>query len=407
MNAQNHRVAFVVSHPIQHFCPLYKALAMDGRVSVKVFFASSAGATEYFDPGFGKRVSWQSDLLEGFDYVFLPGAPPELPTAGMVDNQDVSEALDDFDPSCIVTYGFRNPVSRRAIRWAKLRRRRTLLISDGELRQRRPWRVRVRKALTLPWFVRQIDAFLTVGNCNESYYAHYGAHSSQFFRSPFPVHEAALLQAVDQRELHRRASRQELGINVDSLIVLSVGKLAKRKSHADLVAAFSQLAADGTLTRHNLHLAIAGDGPERACLEKQTQSLSERIHLLGFVPVEELPRWYAAADVLAHPSAEDPHPLAITEAIYCGLPLIVSDRIGSVGETDDARPGRNAIEVPHGDITALANAVTELTDPKIRERMSAASREIARGRDMAASVEGVVSAVLTVTRPTAHNEAPA
>ena len=61
-----------------------------------------------------------------------------------------------------------------------------------------------------------------------------------------------------------------------------------------------------------------------------------------------------------HPSNIDPHPLAISEAIYCGLPIVASDRIGSIGPTDDVIPGVNGWSYPCGDVTALANLLAEI-----------------------------------------------
>ena len=68
------RVAIVGSHPIQHFCPFYRALAADKRVEAKVFFASMAGAVPYVDCGYGKAIRWDGDLTAGFTHEFLPGA---------------------------------------------------------------------------------------------------------------------------------------------------------------------------------------------------------------------------------------------------------------------------------------------------------------------------------------------
>ena len=68
------RVAIVASHPIQHLCPFYKALSADGRVDVKVFFASMAGVIPYVDPGYGKAIRWDGDVTAGFMHEFLPGA---------------------------------------------------------------------------------------------------------------------------------------------------------------------------------------------------------------------------------------------------------------------------------------------------------------------------------------------
>jgi glycosyltransferase involved in cell wall biosynthesis len=110
--------------------------------------------------------------------------------------------------------------------------------------------------------------------------------------------------------------------------------------------------------------------------------------------VTELPAHYVASDVLLHPSGADHHPLAISEAITCGLPCIVSDRVGSVGPTDDIRPGINGWEYPVGDYLKLASRIRELVlDPELLRTTSDNSFRIARERGMDQSLRGFLAAV--------------
>ena len=60
------RLAHFVTHPIQYFAPLYRRLALDGRVELKVFFGSSYGTTPSFDREFNRQVEFDVPLLEGY-----------------------------------------------------------------------------------------------------------------------------------------------------------------------------------------------------------------------------------------------------------------------------------------------------------------------------------------------------
>ena len=125
-----------------------------------------------------------------------------------------------------------------------------------------------------------------------------------------------------------------------------------------------------------------------------SSDLSEGIRFAGFVPVTELPAYYAAADILVHPASADPHPLAVGEAIYCGLPAVVSDRVGCVGETDDLRVGKNGLEFPCGNVEALQENIERLVaDPMLRARMSEASCHIGQERTLEVSKRGFLAAV--------------
>jgi glycosyltransferase involved in cell wall biosynthesis len=112
--------------------------------------------------------------------------------------------------------------------------------------------------------------------------------------------------------------------------------------------------------------------------------------------VDRLPAFYVAADILLHPSAVDAHPLATSEGVYCGLPAVVSDRVGSVGPSDDVRPGENGLAYPYGDIEALEEALRALLPPSQRNSFSAKSREIGRSRSLEASAQGFVRALTSI-----------
>ena len=133
--SMNSRVAVVVSHPIQHFCPLYRALAQSGRVDLKVFFGSKDGLNGYFDPGFNRVIQWEGDLVAGFPHEFLPGAG-KVSVTGSVDSPHVASVLSAFDPDVVLVYGFWHGISRRAISWARSHGRQHRLTGPGGPRSR-------------------------------------------------------------------------------------------------------------------------------------------------------------------------------------------------------------------------------------------------------------------------------
>jgi glycosyltransferase involved in cell wall biosynthesis len=393
------KVAVVVSHPIQHFCPLYAALTTAARIELRVFFASTAGATPYFDAHFAQTISWQKDLLHGFAYEFLPGAQPEIRYGESIDNGSIASRLGQFNPDAVIIYGIWHRISRRALWWSKRHKKACLLISDGELKQRRTIWTRLRKRITLPAILSQLDGFLTVGDANEAYYRHYGVPTAKLFRCPFPVDEKRFVDAARERELSSAAIRTSLGLSDRHVIGMSVGKLTERKAVADVVCAIGSLLETGRVNEKRFHFLIAGDGPERGRLEQLTRTrASKAISIIGYKSADELPAYYQSVDFLVHPSASDPHPLAVSEAVVSGLPVLVSDIIGSIGPSDDAQPGTNAVVFPQGNIAALAEGLHLLaTNESVRAKLANGSTRVAVNRTLAASVSSLISAVGKVT----------
>src|SRR5688572_3335471 len=64
-------LAVLTTHPIQYQVPIWKALAARGRVPLKVYYMSDQGLVARHDPGFGRAVAWDIDLLGGYDHAFV------------------------------------------------------------------------------------------------------------------------------------------------------------------------------------------------------------------------------------------------------------------------------------------------------------------------------------------------
>ena len=116
------RVAIVVSHPIQHFVHLYRGLAADPAIELKVFFASSLGLKPYFDRDMGVEIQWETDLLGGYVSEFLPGAD-DIRSVGLraIDNPGVAAALAAFDPAVVQIHGYAQLTLLRALLWCRWR----------------------------------------------------------------------------------------------------------------------------------------------------------------------------------------------------------------------------------------------------------------------------------------------
>src|SRR5450759_1138626 len=74
------RVAFIVSHAIQYYCPLYQRLAKRADIAIKVFFTWHSGATQVKDVAFGIPLKWDIPLTEGYDFEVVPNVSSDQGT---------------------------------------------------------------------------------------------------------------------------------------------------------------------------------------------------------------------------------------------------------------------------------------------------------------------------------------
>ncbi|GAF68574.1 unnamed protein product, partial [marine sediment metagenome] len=170
--------------------------------------------------------------------------------------------------------------------------------------------------------------------------------------------------------------RQRLNLS-DKLVILFVGQLTGVKGVDILLNAMRLIQQN----RFEAVLVLVGDGPLRAVLEAEAARLGlGDVRFAGYVQPDELARYYTAADVFGLPSRDEPWGVVVLEAMACGLPIVVSDKVGCA--RDLVQNGRNGFIVPVDNPKALAEALLGLLeDASLRKRMGRQSQEIVQNWD--------------------------
>lgn len=127
-----------------------------------------------------------------------------------------------------------------------------------------------------------------------------------------------------------------------------VGRFTRVKGAPALADALDTLAAKGL----DFECRIAAD--RGVSDDGVAERLAAHAELLGKLPHEALPDLYRWADALVLPSRFDSFGLVVLEALACGLPVIVSDRVGA---KDVVEHGVNGLILPSGDAAALTGAL--------------------------------------------------
>ena len=119
----------------------------------------------------------------------------------------------------------------------------------------------------------------------------------------------------------RAALRTALGMR--DFTLMSVGHLEPRKGHELPIQALTEMS--------DVHLWIAGTGPDRATLEELARSIGvqDRVRFLGPLPQSELRRYYGAADALVLASSREGWANVLLESMACGTPVIASNVWGT------------------------------------------------------------------------------
>jgi glycosyltransferase involved in cell wall biosynthesis len=149
-------------------------------------------------------------------------------------------------------------------------------------------------------------------------------------------------------------------------VITMVARFIEGKDHDLLLRAFARIPKGP-------RLRLVGDGPTRASVESLARELGiqEQVDFLG--NRDDVASLLVSSDVFVLASRSEMLPISILEAMRAGLPVIASD-VGGVGEA--IAHNENGFLVPSGSVSALAQALTDLTnDYALRLRMGQAGRQ--------------------------------
>ena len=153
-------------------------------------------------------------------------------------------------------------------------------------------------------------------------------------------------------------------------LILTVSRLYPAKRIGVLIKAVRQLRDRGKRVK----LLIIGEGPERDRLYWLTQELGLRREIIfgGSVRDEEMPKYFAAADVFAFSAVDEPWGLVVLEAMAYGLPVVVPCTGGTAEMVQDHLTG---FHVAGSDPNQYAEILeTILEDEKLARRIGRAAR---------------------------------
>ncbi|MCA9938054.1 MAG: glycosyltransferase family 4 protein [Anaerolineales bacterium] len=148
--------------------------------------------------------------------------------------------------------------------------------------------------------------------------------------------------------------------------IVYAGQIVPRKGIHYLVRAFQQLALPNT---ELLLLGRIDDAFYRYL--RGVIKDDARIKLPGSVPKQELRKRFNAASVFILPSLSDSWGLVVAEAMACGLPVIVTENVGS---KEMVRDGVDGFVIPMRSVTAIVEKLSLLYDNRaLRRRMAEAA----------------------------------
>jgi len=230
------------------------------------------------------------------------------------------------------------------------------------------------------WLLRQFTAIYAISDALAQDYLDSGFDPAQVFVLPNCL-DTELFRPINQ-PWEKAKLREKLGLPGNSIVILFVGSMIKRKGIDLLIDSFISVSKEV----ENLFLWIIGpsnlsenpsldqDFVESLLNEIDQAKLSDRVLVSGLIQHRQsLSDSYRAADLFVFPSRNEGLPNVILEAMASGLPVVVSDLPGLKSIT---KSGENALVIPIDNSNKLSDAIKTLINrPHVAVNFGKAARE--------------------------------
>jgi glycosyltransferase involved in cell wall biosynthesis len=325
------RLAIVTTHPIQYYAPLFRLLASEPEIDLRVFYTwSQTQLGTKYDRDFDKMIEWDIPLLDGYSFEFVNNSAkdPGVHHFNGIINPELNIRIREWNPDFLLMIGWNFRSHLSCMRYFKGRIP-ILFKGDSTLLDEQPGTKRILRRIFLKWVYSKVDYALYVGKNNRDYFYKHGLKENQLVFVPHAV-DNNRFKGTGIFDVEAKQWRGELGLKDDDLVLLFAGKLESKKDPDFMIRLAEQLQDP------RLKMVIVGNGKLEEEL-KVRASTDKRIIFLPFQNQQKMPLVYRIGDIFVLPSRGpgETWGLAINEAMACNRPVIVSSKCGCAPDLVD------------------------------------------------------------------------
>jgi glycosyltransferase involved in cell wall biosynthesis len=389
-------LAVIGTHPVQYHAPVYRALQAKFGVPVTAIYGSDFSLAGYRDREFGAEFAWDTDLLSGYQQVFLS----RVSEGGARSFEEVSarglgKTLRALAPRAVLALGYSTRFNQAALYEAW--RIGFPILFRGETADHNRNRTRL-KALArdglLRLCYRRSARLLYIGKRSYQHYRRLSCSDEKLIFSPYCVDVSPFEVDEQARARLRSTMREDLGISSEQVVLLFSGKLSPRKGPELILQAVKRLPSDvgGSIVVVFLGSGQLVEDLRRLALEQP----QVKVIFPGFQNQTRLSRYYHAADLLILPSREDETwGLVINEALHHGLPCVVSDAVGCAPDLIES--GVTGYTFDPGSPHQLASTLRQAFELIGRDEVRLSCRRKVSGYGIEDAARGIAEAYSQVT----------
>lgn len=196
-----------------------------------------------------------------------------------------------------------------------------------------------------------------------------------------------LYNSIDTSKYHfskedRLKARQTLKVNQDQFIIIGNGQVQPRKRFDILVDMAQKMPKVRFFWVGGIPFKYAGD--DYLKMTKLIKNIPKNLTVTGVIPLSQVKKYYAAANLFILPAEQENHPMCVIEAAASGLPIILRD-IPNYNDTFE-----NDVMLAKTDADFLKLAQKAISDPKLCEEYRQKSTKIAKRFDTNIAIEKLI-----------------
>ena len=311
-------IKYILSHPIQYQSPLIRYLVKK-RLNIIVLYRSNISVKTFFDPGFGKKIKWDIDLLKGYKFDFLKFiGSNKIGHISPITTEFVNKIFNN-KADIIWLHGIKNWYNICIIVLSKFFKKKVFIRDEAhQFSKNRTILNNFLNYLFYQFFDKFIDIYLAIGTANKKYYIRNNINKKKVISVPYAVNNKFFYKKIKKTIKKNK-----------KIVFIFAAKLTYRKG-ADLLLESVILLKKYRNFSLNTEFLIIGDGE----MKKQLIQLSKENNLknVTFFPFQNqknLSKFYQNSDVFIMPSRIEPWGLTVNEAMSAENAIISSNQVGS------------------------------------------------------------------------------